>query len=285
MKDLQVQKVNFYGGEILGVRTEEGKVYMGVRKACMDIGLTRGQMNNEVKKIQEDLVLNKGARNLRYPTKGGVQEVLGIEKEFIPLWLAKISITPKMKKKSPETVERLVKYQLEAKDVLANAFVNKKLNSYMIDDPIERAKAWIKEQEEKKQLEFTNKKQQQVIGELKPKADYTDRILKNKGLVTITQIAKDYGMSGRAMNDLLHDLKVQFKQSDQWLLYSKYHGRGYTHSKTIDIVRSDGTPDVKMNTKWTQKGRLFLYNLLKQHGILPMIERESIQEIAATSKA
>ena len=147
-------------------------------------------------------------------------------------------------------------------------------DSYMVDDPIERAKVWIAEQEEKKILQLTNQSQKQIIGELKPKADYTDRILKNKGLVTITQIAKDYGMSGNRMNELLHSLGVQYKQSDQWLLYRKYHGLGYTHSQTIDIVRADGRPDVKMNTKWTQKGRLFIYNLLKENETLPVIERD-----------
>nr|DAL70738.1 MAG TPA: antirepressor protein [Caudoviricetes sp.] len=113
----------------------------------------------------------------------------------------------------------------------------------------------------------------QIIGELKPKADYYDEILNNPGLVTITQIAKDYGMSGKRMNEVLHDLGIQYKQSDQWLLYSKYHGMGYTHSKTVDIVRSDGRPDVKMNTMWSQKGRIFLYETLKENGILPVIEQ------------
>lgn len=113
----------------------------------------------------------------------------------------------------------------------------------------------------------------QIIGELKPKADYYDEILNNPGLVTITQIAKDYGMSGKKMNEVLHNLGIQYKQSDQWLLYSKYHGMGYTHSKTVDIVRSDGRPDVKMNTKWSQKGRIFLYETLKENGILPVIEQ------------
>ena len=114
----------------------------------------------------------------------------------------------------------------------------------------------------------------QVIKELKPKADYTDSILKNKGLVTITQIAKDYGMSGTAMNELLHDLGIQYKQSGQWLLYTKYQDKGFTHSETINIIRKDGRPDITMNTKWTQKGRLFIYGLLKQHEILPVIEQD-----------
>lgn len=114
----------------------------------------------------------------------------------------------------------------------------------------------------------------QIIGELKPKADYYDEILKNPGLVTITQIAKDYGMSGKKMNEILHDIGIQYKQSGQWLLYSKYHCMGYTHSETVDITRSDGRPDVKMNTKWSQKGRIFLYDKLKENGILPVIEQE-----------
>lgn len=127
-----------------------------------------------------------------------------------------------------------------------------------------------------KEEQELNKKQQQIIGELKPKADYVDKILRNKGLVTITQIAKDYGMSGQAMNELLHRLKVQYKQSGQWLLYRAHHGKGYTHSETIDIERSDGSLDIKMNTKWTQKGRLFLYDLLKEKQILPTIEKNII---------
>ena len=117
----------------------------------------------------------------------------------------------------------------------------------------------------------------QIIGELKPKADYYDEILKNPGLVTITQIAKDYGMSGKKMNSILHDLGIQYKQSGQWLLYDKYSKNGYTHSETVDIVRMDGRRDVKMNTKWKQKGRIFLYNMLKENGIVPMIEQENAQ--------
>lgn len=118
----------------------------------------------------------------------------------------------------------------------------------------------------------------QVIGELQPKADYTDRILKNPGLVTITQIAKDYGMAASEMNKKLHELGVQYKQSGQWFLYSRYHGMGYTHSETVDIIRNDGTHGIKMNTKWTQKGRLFIYQLLKNGGVVPVIERRNENE-------
>lgn len=149
----------------------------------------------------------------------------------------------------------------------------------VLSDPdtiIRLATALKAEREKRRELSFQNARQEQIINEMKPKADYTDLILRNKGLVTITQIAKDYGMSGEAMNAKLHELNVQYKQSDQWLLYSKYQGYGYTHSHTVSIVRSDGRPDVKMITKWTQKGRLFLYDLLRRNCILPVIERGEI---------
>ena len=115
--------------------------------------------------------------------------------------------------------------------------------------------------------------QQKLITEIQPKADYVDTILKSKSLVTITQIAKDYGMSGRKMNKILKDLKIQYKVNNQWVLYSKYQNSGYVHSRTIDITRTDGTPDITMQTEWPQKGRLFLYEFLKEHDIYPLIEK------------
>ncbi|MFJ6963483.1 MAG: phage antirepressor KilAC domain-containing protein [Limosilactobacillus fermentum] len=113
---------------------------------------------------------------------------------------------------------------------------------------------------------------EQRVNELTPKASYYDLVLSNESLVTITQIAKDYGMSGQAMNHKLHDLGVIYKQGNTWLLYSKYQRTGWTHSETIMVDKADGTQKAVMHTKWTQKGRLGLYELLKRHGILPLIE-------------
>ncbi|MBE7332940.1 phage regulatory protein/antirepressor Ant, partial [Staphylococcus haemolyticus] len=101
--------------------------------------------------------------------------------------------------------------------------------SYMIKDPVKRAELWIEEQKEKQQLQLENNMQKQKIAEYEPKASYLDTILNNKSLVTVGQIAKDYGMSAQALNKLLHELKVQYKQSGQWLLYSNLHAKGYTH--------------------------------------------------------
>lgn len=129
------------------------------------------------------------------------------------------------------------------------------------------------EQAKAKALKEETARQKQLIGELKPKADYTDKILSSKGTVPITAIAKDYGMSGRAMNKVLADLKIIYQMAGQWLLYSRYQAKGYTHSKSFAFNHADGRPDAKMVTEWTQKGRLFLYQKLKKHGILPMIEQ------------
>jgi Rha family phage regulatory protein len=115
---------------------------------------------------------------------------------------------------------------------------------------------------------------EQQVGELQPKASYYDKVLANPSLVTISVIAKDYGLSARAMNAKLHSLKVQYKQGSTWLLYSKYQKTGWTHSDTTMVTRKDGTEKAVLNTKWTQKGRLGLYELLKDHGVLPLIEKE-----------
>ncbi len=109
--------------------------------------------------------------------------------------------------------------------------------------------------------------------ELRQKTKYVDQILKSKGTMTITQIAKDYGMSGPTLNKILHEEKVQYKQNKQWLLYQKYQDKGFTKSETIDITRSNGDPDVTLNTRWTQKGRLFIHELLSKRDIAPYMDR------------
>ena len=117
--------------------------------------------------------------------------------------------------------------------------------------------------------------QEQQIAEMKPKASYYDVVLNCKDAVSITTIAKDYGKSGRWFNEYLHDLGVQFRQGKIWLLYQKYAQHGYTTTKTHTYPGNDGTMHSKVHTYWTQKGRLFIYELLKDHGILPLIEQES----------
>ena len=115
---------------------------------------------------------------------------------------------------------------------------------------------------------------QDEIKVLKPKAHYTDIILQNKGLIKVTSIAKDYGMSAQEFNKLLCDFKIQYRLGNQWFLYKKYQNKGYTHSETVNYKHKDGRDDVSIITKWTQKGRLFLYEFLKEKDILPIIEKD-----------
>ena len=122
-------------------------------------------------------------------------------------------------------------------------------------------------------LKLENKVQAQQIAELQPKATYYDLILQCPSLLSVTEIAKDYGLSAKGLNKILHEQGVQFNQSGVWFLYSKYQDKGYTSTKTQNYNRPDDTQGSRVHTYWTQKGRIFLYGLLKEIGYLPLIER------------
>lgn len=153
---------------------------------------------------------------------------------------------------------------------------------------LEALKSLVKSEEEKQQLALENRKQQQEIltiskenmelgnkiTEMLPKVSYYDQILQSNATMTVTQIAQDYGMSAIKLNLLLSDMKIQHKMRGQWILYGQFLTGGYVHSRAVDIIRSDGRHDVKYNTEWTTKGRIFLYEALKAKGILPLIEQE-----------
>ena len=177
-------------------------------------------------------------------------------------------------KANNETAERFQAWVTE--EVLPSI---RKHGAYLINDKIEEIllspDTLIKVATELKNEREKNVLLTQQVSESRPKADYYDKIMQSKSLVTITQIAKDYGWSAKQMNDKLHELGVQYKIGGQWVLYSKYQDKGYTFSTTVDITKKDGSSDVKMNTKWTQKGRVFIYSLLKENDILPTIEREN----------
>ena len=213
----------------------------------------------------------KGSVKRRLPTNGGMQEL-----KIIPEGDVYRLITHS-KLPAAEKFESWVFDEVLPSIRKHGAYMTEDTIKKVIAEPdfiIKLATELKKEQEQNKQLTETCSQQQQVIGELKPKADYVDKILKSNSLVTITQIAKDYGMSGQGMNKVLHDLHIIYSCNKQWLLYSQHQAKGYTFSETVDIPREDGTTKVVMNTKWTQKGRLFLYETLKKRTLLPLIERK-----------
>ena len=168
-------------------------------------------------------------------------------------------------------------FKKKVKEILKSI---RKHGLYAIDDLLENpdmAIAALQKLKEERQLRLQAQEEvaqkNQIIQELQPKATYYDLVLQNKSLVPISVIAKDYGMSATKLNKILHELKVQYKQGSTWLLYQKYAGKGYTQSKTHTIDADYS----KMHTYWTQKGRLFLYDLLKnKKGILPLIEQQDV---------
>lgn len=145
--------VDFAGTQILATKTNDGKVYVAVKWVCEGIGLSEGQMKSERKKVQEDLVLSRGGRNFHLLTKGGMQEVLCIELDFLPLWLAKISITPNMQKETPWVADRLIDFQIKAKDVLAEAFFKKEQPMSQIQILAQAAQQLALQEQQLNQLE------------------------------------------------------------------------------------------------------------------------------------
>lgn len=260
MNELQV----FNSKEFGDIRTTEidGKPYFVANDVAKALGYVE-----TAKAIRTHC---KGVSEMDIPSKGGVQCMKIIPEGDI------YRLIVRSKLPSAEKFEKWVFDEVIPSIHQYGAYMTEQTIEKALASPdflIQLATKLKDEQTKRKEAETEIRVKDQIIGELKPKADYYDEILKNPGLVTITQIAKDYGMSGKKMNRILHELGIQYKQSEQWLLYSDYHCLGYTQSEVTDIIRSDGTPDVKLLTKWTMKGRLFLYNKLKEKGIIPVIEQ------------
>lgn len=129
------------------------------------------------------------------------------------------------------------------------------------------------ERDRRKELELENARQKQQLAEYSPKASYYDVVLQTTDALSASEIAKDYGKSAKWLNNLLHEKGIQFKQGGIWLLYQKYAEQGYTRSKTHTYSGDDGKQHSKLHTYWTQKGRLFIYDLLKRDDILPLMEQ------------
>lgn len=176
--------------------------------------------------------------------------------------------------------------EARAKLVIRWEELEKKARAQMLQlpdftNPAEAARAWASEYEQKTQLAIENKKLEEENiqlalenQELKNDRNYLDLIMRSKALLTISQIAQDYGMSGKALNKKLADMGIQYSINGQWILYARYKDCGYVSSRSIDITRADGRPDVVLHTEWTQTGRKFLYEELKKQGIIPMLERD-----------
>lgn len=128
-------------------------------------------------------------------------------------------------------------------------------------------------QQQARLLESRNTLLEEITAQQKPLTDYARHILNSTQTVTVTQIAQDYGFSAVRFNELLHNLRIQHKVGGQWILYLPYLHHGYVQSFSSYYVKPDGEVQVKVHTRWTQSGRLFLYGELKKAGVLPLIEQ------------
>lgn len=126
------------------------------------------------------------------------------------------------------------------------------------------------ETEKRMALESENEKQRQMIADFEPIKRYVDTILESTSTMTTTQIAADYDLSARQLNKILKEARVQYKTNGQWVLSAPYRGKGYTESKTFSYIHSDGSPDSKISTRWTQRGRRAIHEILADQGIIPV---------------
>ncbi|MDL2205387.1 phage antirepressor KilAC domain-containing protein [Eubacteriales bacterium OttesenSCG-928-N13] len=258
MNELQVFENSEFGK--LGVLTINGKPHFPATECAKLLGYEKPH--------------NAIAQHCRYSLKQGVPHPQNpdrtIEMNFIPEGDLYRLITHS-KLPAAERFERWVFDEVLPSIRRHGAYLTDEKVEQILSDPdtlIRLATDLKTERTKRKALEITAAQQGQLIAELQPKATYYDLILQNKSLVPVSVISKDYGMSARAFNELLHELGVQYKVGSCWLLYQGYAQRGYTQSKT-EIVPNGASV---MFTCWTQTGRLFLYELLKRHGRLPLIE-------------
>ena len=228
---------------------------------CKMLGLRQGNVRERLEKgvvSTEPLLTSGGIQMVNFVTEDGLYDVI-------------------LDSRKPEA-KRFRKWVTS--EVLPTI---RKHGAYMTKDALERAiiepdfliqlATTLKEEKAKRlKAEQQCEAQKQIIGEMEKKVSYLDLILSSTSTMTITQIAQDYGMSGQRMNKLLHGLRIQYKVGEQWILYAEYKDKCYVSSETIHFMTKEGVPCTTINTKWTQKGRLFLYDILKKEGILPKME-------------
>ena len=261
-------------GEICTVQQEEGKVLFKANDVARSLGYA------------------EAAKAVRTHCKGGPVLDTPIENQYGTVVMQPTKFISEsdvyrlvMRSKLPEA-EKFQDWVCE--EVLPairkdGAYLSEKALQRAVTDPeffIGLANAIRKEKEQRLEIESCCTEQQllidrqkETIEELGKRSAYAETVLQNKDLVDITQIAQDYGLSGRRLNAILHEKRVQYKSGKQWILYAPYKGNGYVGSETSQLENGKTV----MRTRWTQKGRLFIHDLLKADGILPVHEIETEQ--------
>ncbi|CAC9376977.1 TPA: phage antirepressor KilAC domain-containing protein [Staphylococcus aureus] len=235
----------------LEILTIEGKQWFPATEVAMTLGYSnpRDAINRHVKRrgvVNHDVIDSLGRKqNKKFIDEGNLYRLISRSKlpqaEQFEEWVFD-EVLPAIRKHGIYATDNVIEQTLKDPDYIITVLTEYK-----------------KEKEQNLLL-------QQEIGELKPKADYVDEILKSTGTLATTQIAADYGISAQKLNKLLHEARLQRKVNKQWVLYSEHMGKSYTESDTIAIVRSDGREDTVLQTRWTQKGRLKIHEIMTEFG-------------------
>ena len=267
MNELVVKEVSFNGDNLIVVQSnEDGKIYDGVNWVTKGIGLSEDQCKKQGRNIQEDIVLKKGSKKLsaKFDT-GENREVWCIELDYFPLWLAKISITPSMIENNPEVVNKLIEYQLKAKDVLAKTFINeididKQLSNYLNLDEDERAIQYFRERKERKQIEQEKKLLAEQNEILQPKAESFDIFIDAKNNQKMNDVAKSLSVGRNKLFEFLREKKVLMSDN---VPYQRFCDSGYFVVKEYTIEMGSYCKNTAQ-TFVTSKGVDYIRKLLKE---------------------
>jgi len=270
--ELVTKEVEFNGDYLKATQDlETGKVYVGVAWVCNGIGLSRSQKDTQIQKIQSDIVLRTGSLKLQVGVFDDNNEAVAIELDYLPLWLAKISITPTMQRENPVLTNKLINYQLKAKDVLAKAFIHTDdvtLDNFHI--PTTLSEALLLSANLAKENE-----------EMKPKADQFDLYLNSKGLLSMNQSSKELKARRNKFMQFLRYMKV-FNQDNS--PSEKYSSMGYFEVKNYVVIRKNDKKYSVAVTYVTPKGQDFLFrHLTKNKNIYSKFDKKYLSRVSEVS--
>ena len=258
----ELQNFNFSGQEVRIITINDEPWFVG-----KDVADILGYSNS--RKALSDHVDDEDKGVTKSDTLGGNQNITIINESGL------YSLILKSKKPEAKQFKRWV-----TSDVLPTI---RKHGAYMTNEKAQDilhgnglADLLIQAGEQIKSLEFDKQQLQVELEEVREKTTYLDLILESPDDILTTQIAQDYGYSAVTFNRILHDLRIQRRVNKQWVLYSKYMGKGYIGSRTRDFLDSKGIARTSITTTWKQKGRKFLYEILKKNGYLPIVEQDDL---------
>lgn len=260
----ELQNFNFSGNQLRTVLIDNEPFFVG-KDAAVAIGYKnfRDALKSHVK--------DKYKRESRITTPSGMQTVTVISEPGL-YQLAGESKLPSAEPFQDWVYEEVLPTIRKHGAYMTNEVIEKTLTSP--DFIIQLATKLKDEQEARLELEKENSQLSLELAEATEKTRYLDLILDSPDELIVKQIAQDYGISAVKFNQILNKLRIQYKQNNQWILYSKFQGKGYIKSRTFNYIGSDKKQHTRINTCWTQKGREFLYRKLKKAGYLPVVEQD-----------